>query len=381
MAIYLDYNATTPVDDAVVEAMLPYFSRCFGNPSSPHGLGREARRAVDHARQQVASLLSVQPGQVIFTSGGTEANNLALRGIPGQGALLVSPCEHPSVLSPAHALARAGRRLLLATVDEQGVIDVDVLASLLASEDVGLLSVMLANNETGVLQDLPRIAELAKGHGVLLHSDAAQAVGRVAVDFERLGVDLLTLSGQKIYGPKGIGALVVDRRIDIEPLLLGGSQEGGRRAGTENVAAIVGLGAAAELAGERQQERQRRLLALRRYLENGLRQVNGVVVFAGQAERLPNTTCLAVAGIDGETLALALAEKGLAVASGSACATGGREPSHVLRAMGVSAELAVCALRVSLGEANSEQDIDCFIATLQAQIETMLPTAWRFAAS
>ncbi len=376
MTIYFDHNATTPVDPAVVEAMLPYFTRLFGNPSSVHGFGREARQAVDHARQQLADLLSVHATQVIFTSGGTEANNLAIEGVSGNGALLVSAIEHPSVLLPAKKMAGAGKRLLIAAVDALGQIDFERLEQMLAAEDVDLVSVMLANNETGVVQDLPRIAVLAKRYGALLHSDVAQAIGRIEVDFAALGVDMMTLSGQKINGPKGIGALIVDRRVDIQPLLLGGGQEGGLRAGTENVAAIVGLGVAAELAGQRQPERQQTLTALRLYLESALRQLPAVTIFAEAAERLPNTTYLAVAGIDGETLAMSLAENGCALASGSACASGGRAPSHVLQAMGIAPELAVCALRISLGDSNREQDIDYFIATLRAQIDALMPSDW-----
>ena len=376
MTIYFDHNATTPVDPAVVEAMLPYFTRLFGNPSSVHGFGREARQAVDHARQQLADLLSVHATQVIFTSGGTEANNLAIEGVSGNGALLVSAIEHPSVLLPAKKMAGAGKRLLIAAVDALGQIDFERLEQMLAAEDVDLVSVMLANNETGVVQDLPRIAVLAKRYGALLHSDVAQAIGRIEVDFAALGVDMMTLSGQKINGPKGIGALIVDRRVDIQPLLLGGGQEGGLRAGTENVAAIVGLGVAAELAGQRQPERQQTLTALRLYLESALRQLPAVTIFAEAAERLPNTTYLAVAGIDGETLAMSLAENGCALASGSACASGGRAPSHVLQAMGIAPELAVCALRISLGDSNREQDIDYFIAALRAQIDALMPSDW-----
>ncbi len=377
MSIYLDHNATTPVAPEALEAMLPYFGDRFGNPSSPHRAGREAGRAIARARAQVAALVGVQPGQVVFTSGGTEANNLALRGAPGDGPLVVGATEHPSVLEPARVLAREGRRLHVVGVDRAGRIDPGAVVRILGGERSAagraLVSVMLANNETGVVQDVAGIAASARAVGAICHTDAAQAAGRIPVDFDALGVQLMTLSSQKVYGPKGVGALIVDRRLDLEPILHGGGHEGGRRAGTENVPAIVGFGVAAELAVERLAARRRRLLVLREALEARLRAMAGIVLFAEDVERLPNTICLAVPGIDGEMLAMALSERGLDVSSGSACSSQGREPSHVLLAMGVDPSLAVCALRVSLGDANTPEDVDRLVDALEAEIARLRP--------
>lgn len=375
MDVYLDHNATTPVAAEAIEAMLPYLGVCFGNPSSPHRFGREASRALARAREQVAALVGVHPCQVIFTSGGTEANNLAIRGSGGSAAIIVSAIEHPSVIVPAQVLAQAGRTVAYAPVDNSGRVDLAALEALLSAHDgVDLVSVMLANNETGVVQDIACIAAMARRFGALVHTDAAQAAGRMALDFAGLGVALMTLSSQKIYGPKGAGALIVDRRIDIEPILYGGGHERGLRAGTENVPAIVGFGVAAELARQRLTERRDRLVSLRQYLDDGLRRLPGVVFFASDTERLPNTTCLAIPGIDGETLAMILSEQGFACSSGSACSSGGREPSHVLTAMGVPAELAVCALRISLGDTNDRHDVDALLVALETLIERLAPT-------
>ncbi len=370
VTVYLDHNATTPMAREALEAMLPFLEQRHGNPSSRHGRGRDARAAVDRAREQVAALVKVRPSQVIFTSGATEANNLALKGWSGgrPGArLAVGATEHPSVLSPALALRQHGCALGMLAVDSQGRIVSEALEEALA-EGAGLVSVMLANNETGVIQDLRAISELAHERGALVHTDAAQAAGRIEVDFEACGADMMSLSAHKLSGPAGAGALVVGKTVDLEPLIHGGGQEHGLRAGTENVAAIVGFGAAAELALRRGRDAQVELRALRDYLELGLSRLPGAVIFASDAPRLPNTVFLALPGLEGETVVMLLDEDGIAVSSGSSCSSGATEPSHVLMAMGVEPEVARCAIRVSLGPGNTRADIDTLIAALEKHL-------------
>lgn len=367
MTVYLDHNATTPLAPEALEAMLPYLNRQFGNPSSRHGRGRDARAAVERARAQVAALVNTQPSQVIFTSGASEANNLAIKGwcgAAGQGCLAVGATEHPSVVAPALRQHQLGHGLKTLPVDFLGRIDLPALQSIL-QQGVGLVSVMLANNETGVIQDMREISTRAHAHDALVHTDAAQAAGKIAVDFDACGVDMMSLSAHKLYGPKGAGALVVSKSVDLEALLHGGGQERGMRAGTENVAAIVGFGAAAELARQRLATAQARMQLLREYLEACLSRLDGVVVFASGASRLPNTVCLALPGLDGETAVMLLDQDGIAVSSGSSCSSGDSEPSHVLMAMGVEEEVARHAIRISLGLDNTQADIDTLISALE----------------
>lgn len=378
MSAYFDHNATTPVDERVIEAMLPYFRGRYGNPSSLHRLGRLSRQAVELAREQVAGLVDAHPGQVIFTSGGTESNNLALRG-PNVGRVVISAVEHASVMMPARFLESVGHELHVAAVDPLGRLDRVLLEAYLhdagkkrPSAIQGVLSVMLANNETGVLQDVHAIAGLAREHGYLVHSDAVQAAGRVPVRWPALGVHMMTLSAHKLYGPKGVGALIVDKSVELTPQMLGGGHESGYRAGTENLASIVGFGAAAELAQGLLERRREHLAGLRSCLERQMATLP-VVTYSADAERLPNTVCFSVPGIDGETLVMQLDRAGFAVSSGSACDSGGRTPSHVLLAMGVPAELAGCAIRVSLGDDNTMEDIDDFVGALVGLIDRFVP--------
>ncbi len=372
MKVYLDHNATTPLAEGVREAMLPYLEQLSGNPSGIHRWGRLARAALERAREQVAGLINAQAGQIVFTSGATEANNLALKGWAAATSgprLAVSAVEHPSVMAPARALARRGLPLQFIEVDRNGRVTGAALEAALAAAKPGLVSVMSANNETGVIQDLAMIAERVRATGALLHSDAAQAAGKIELDFRRSGVHLMSLSAHKLYGPQGAGALVLDKSVELEPLLHGGGQEGSLRSGTENLAAIVGFGAAAEIARRQLAARRERLTALRAYLEERLRELPQVVLFAELAPRLPNTVCLGVPGLDGEALVMNLDRRGLALSSGSSCASASSEPSHVLLAMGVVPELARCAIRISLGEGNTETDIDVLIAALVREIE------------
>ncbi len=374
MAIYLDNNATTALDERVLQAMLPYLREEYGNPSSLHQSGRRARTALDTAREQVAALVNAHPSQVVFTSGGTEANNLALKGIAmrrAPGLLALSAAEHASVIGPAQALARQGWQLQAVALADSGRLDGDSLQDVLDRRPA-LLALMMANNETGVLFDVAGVAPTIHEAGTVLLVDAVQAVGKLPVDFAASGAHLMSLSAHKIYGPKGAGALIVDKALDIEPLLHGGEQEKSRRAGTENVAAIVGFGKAAELALAELEQRHTHMRALQQHLEQRLRvEMSKIVLFGAEVERLPNTTYFAIPGIDGETLIGSLDQTGVAVASGSACGSGDVDPSHVLLAMGVDRALASAAVRVSLGKDTCRAEVDEFVDQLKAQVKML----------
>ncbi len=363
--VYFDHNATTPVDDAVLEAMLPFLRDQHGNASSRHEFGTRARQAVEAAREQVAALLNVQPAQIIFTSGGTEANNLFVKGAaaylkPAQ--ITISAIEHSCVARPAQELTRQGWSLRRVAVDRRGRFDTADLDEAL-KVPTGLVSVMLANNETGVIQDVAAAAERARRAGALMHTDAVQAVGKIPVDFSALHVHALTLSAHKFYGPKGAGALVVDKRIELRPQMAGGGHERGLRSGTENVPAIVGFGAAAELAASRLATLAPRLEALRQRLEQGLIAA-GAVIFGEGAPRLPNTTFFSLRGIDGEALLIELDKVGYAVASGAACSSANPEPSATLLAMGVEREIGLGAVRFSTGKSTTPDQIVDFLRAL-----------------
>ncbi|MBF1164821.1 MAG: cysteine desulfurase [Dechloromonas agitata] len=370
--VYLDHNATTPLDPAVLAAMLPWLESRFGNASSRHEYGRQARQAIDEARQRVAAAVQAHPTEVIFTSGGSEANNLFIKGAAAclkPGVVGVSAVEHPCVLKPAGQLERQGWQVRQLAVDGNGRIDTSDYAAALELRPK-LLSIMLANNETGVLQDVATLAEAARGRGAWFHTDAVQGLGKLAIDFRSLnaaGVHAMTLSAHKAYGPKGAAALILDKRIELQPLIAGGGHERGLRSGTENVAAIVGFGVAAELAAQRVAEEALRLRALQERLEAGLL-AQGAQVFAQAEKRLPNTSYFAFVDIDGETLVGKLDREGFAVASGAACSSANPEPSHVLQAMGVAPEFARGAVRVSLGADNNESEIDQFINALRATV-------------
>jgi cysteine desulfurase len=378
MSTYLDYNATTPLDQRVLDAMLPYMREQFGNASSGHQTGRVARAAVDVARQQVAALVNAHPSQVVFTSGGTEANNLALKGSAGRltpGHIVLSAVEHSSVRSTAFALQKSGWMIDEIAIDAEGRLEIDNARAILSSlPDVSakILAVMLANNETGSIYEPAPMARLAREFGATFIVDAVQAAGKIPVDFPASGAQAMSLSAHKIYGPKGVGALIVDKAVDMEPVLHGGGHEKARRAGTENVAAIVGFGMAAELALSELSPRYAKEGALRHYLEARLQsELPQVSIFGQNAERLPNTSFFAVPGLDGETLLMNLDQAGLAVSSGSACSTGEVEPSHVLLAMGVTPELARGAIRVSLGKDSRRDEVDKFIDCLKQQVRTL----------
>jgi cysteine desulfurase len=356
--VYLDYNASVPVRPeaaaAAHEALL-----LGGNPSSVHGFGRAARRIVEDARDQVARSIGALPPEIIFTSGATEANNLAITTV-GRGRVLISAIEHDSVRA-----AMPAAEVIPAL--PSGVVDLEALERMLAEGDpCTLVSIMLANNETGVVQPVDRAAELAHRQGALLHCDAVQAVGRVEVDINALPVDLLSLSSHKLGGPPGAGALYVRAGVDLQPMLKGGGQERGRRAGTENLAGIAGFGVAAEIA-HRERGEAERMRAMRAALEAGIRAARSdALIFGAGAARLPNTCCVALGGIPAETQVIALDLAGIAVSAGAACSSGKLRPSSVLRAMGVPADLSASAIRVSLGWKTRPSDVDKFIAAWSA---------------
>jgi cysteine desulfurase len=365
--IYLDHNATTPLDERVLAEMLPYLQGPAANASSIHSLGRRARSAVEHAREQVASWLNAHPSQVIFTASGTEANNLAIKGIAARnipGAMAASLIEHPSVLKPMVGLMRSGWRIEKLAADDQGRCLFPELAS-----DVRLLAVMLANNESGVLQDISKAAECARRVKAVLLVDAVQAAGKIPVDFSNSGAQLMSVSSHKIYGPQGAGALLRDKAIDLGPLIEGGGQEADLRSGTYNVAAIVGFGKAAELAAAEWKTRHEIVSRLRDQLEAGLALMPEVTVFAQAVPRLPNTTLFALRGIASETLLMNLDKLGFAVSSGSACSSGKGEPSHVLQAMPIARGLLDSVVRVSLGHENQAHEISAFLSALQRQVK------------
>jgi cysteine desulfurase len=362
---YFDHNATTPIDDRVLAAMLPYLRGEFGNASSRHEFGTVARKAVDTARQQVAALVGAQPAQVVFVSGGTEANNLFVKGAaaylePTQVA--VSAIEHPCVAKPAQDLGRHGWKVRKLAVTRDGAIDLGDVDDAL-KVPTGLISVMLANNETGVIQDVAAVAERARRARAWMHTDAVQALGKIPVDFNSLNVHAMTVSAHKVYGPKGAGALIVDKRLELKPIIHGGGHERGLRSGTENVPAIVGFGAACELAAHRIADLGARLAAERARLEDGLSAL-GAVIFGARAPRVPNTTYFALPGIDGEALVIELDKAGLAVAAGAACSSTSTEPSATLLAMGVAPEMARGAVRVSTGAGNAAAEVDGFLTAL-----------------
>ena len=368
MKVYLDNSATTAMAAEVVEAVLPYFSEEMGNAQSVHSFGQRAKAAVEKARREVAALINALPAEIVFVSGGTEADNLAIRGIAEAHGdhgrhIITTRIEHPAVLAMCEALEAAGYRVTYLPVSRGGIVSVADLRQAI-SDDTVLISVMLANNETGTIQPIEEISAVvteARTRGLdhlHFHTDAVQAVGKVGVDVKRLGVDLLALSGHKIHGPKGIGALYVRKGTRLKKLLYGGHHERDRRAGTENVPGIVGLGRAAELARAQLDERIGRMRELRDYLEQQLiSRFPGVRINGDTQKRLPNVSNMSFEGVDGESLLIALDLKGIAVSTGSACASGSLEPSHVLQALGLTRDEVRGSLRFSLGAYTTRDEI------------------------
>lgn len=369
----MDANATTPLLPEVLEAMRPYFLEQFGNASSIHLRGQQARAAVERARSSVAALLNCRPAEIVFTSGGTEGDNLALFGLVKAGDhLITTSVEHHAVLHAAERLQERGVQVTFLPVDPQGVVDPDDVRRALRPE-TKLISVMMANNETGVLQPVAEIGRIAAEADVYFHTDAVQAAGKMSLDVRSIGCDLLTISGHKIHAPQGVGALFVRRGTPLEPQFVGGAHERQRRAGTENVPGIVGLGKAAEFAAlGLRNGLPERLGAMRDRLEQGLlAHVDEAGVHGGDAARVPNTSNLWFDHLEGEALVIALDLKGLAVSGGAACASGSTEPSHVLLAMGVSVERARASLRVSLQKQTTEQEIDYALELIPAEVSRL----------
>jgi cysteine desulfurase len=374
---YLDYAATAPVLEEALEAMLPYYRGGFGNPSSVYALGREAKKGIEEAREQVAAAVGAEPAEIIFTGGGTESDNQAIKGAAFKmrahgNHVIASAVEHHAVLHSAEWLERQGFRVTFLPVDQQGLADLSALEAALSKETI-LVSVMLANNEVGVIQPVREIVRIVRERSrALVHTDAVQGLGKIPMNLEDLGADLASFSAHKVGGPKGVGALFVRRKTPVEPLLHGGGQERDLRSGTHNVAGIAGFGAAAQIAAKEAEQEGERLRPLRDRLESEIaRRIEGVKVNGAGAPRLPGTLNVCIEGVEGESLLLMLDAEGIAASSGSACTSGSMDPSHVLMAMGVPPELAHGSLRISMGRATTEDDVDAVLKALPPIVERL----------
>lgn len=375
--IYLDHSATTPVDPEVAELIMKYYLESYGNPSSVHFFGRQVKKAVEEAREQVAQLIGAQAGEIIFTSGGTESDNLAIQGtVRARGNrgkhLITTAIEHHAVLDAFKYLAKNGYDLTILPVDEEGIIDLEDLVKAIRPDTI-LISVMHANNEVGSIQPIAEIGKITREKGIFFHVDAVQSLGKLPIDVVKMNIDLLTISSHKIYGPKGVGALYVRRGVKISPLVFGGSQEKKMRSGTENAPGIIGFGKACELAGLRMNEENKALRQLRDKLIKGIMDNIPSVKLNGPSgdKRLPNNVNISISFVEGESLLLSLDMIGIAASSGSACTSGSLDPSHVLLAMGLSHEVAHGSLRFSLGRQNTEEEIDIVIQELPKIVERL----------
>ena len=375
--IYLDHNATTPVADEVADRMNRAVRDFWGNASSVHHFGQQAKAAVDEARTQVAALLGGEAAEIVFTAGGTESDNFAIRGAAealeptGRRHLIATGIEHEAVLRTLAALTKRGWRVTLLSVDASGIVSPDALRDAI-SDETALVSVMHANNEIGTVQPLAELVQIAKSHGALVHTDAVQSAGKIPIDVRALGVDMLSISGHKFYGPKGTGAMWLRKGVRLTPFMTGGRQERNRRAGTENVPGIVGLGAAAQRALTRIDDDGVRISALRDRLETGiLAAVAGAERNGAAAPRVPNTTNISFARIEAESLLIGLDLEGVAVSSGSACSSGTLEPSHVLKAMGLPHLRTLSSIRFSLGTSNTAADVDRVVKVLPPLVEKL----------
>ena len=373
-AIYLDHNGTTPIASEAISAMTPFMAEHFGNPSSSHSLGVRANHGVMRAREDVAALLGCGPHEIILTSGGTESNNMVLKGLvdfryPERFHLITSEIEHPAILKPALFLSELGARVTILPVDAKGLIDPDQVQKAILP-DTGLISIMLANNETGALQPVREIAQIAKGHNIPLHTDAAQAVGKISVRVKELGVDFLSVAGHKLYGPKGVGALYVRDGLSLTPLIHGAGQEDGRRAGTENTILTVGLGTACRVARERLPRDEKRICHLRDRLQSLLFEgIEDLVLNGPEIRRLPNTLNVSVPGLEGGRILSAIPN--VMASTGAACHDQGVTLSHVLSAMGVSPRVGMGALRFSLGRHNTPEEIEIAAQAVITRVRRM----------
>lgn len=367
--VYLDHNSTTPTHPEVVKAMLPYYGKIYGNPSSIHQFGQEARKAIDEAREKVADFIGAIQEEIIFTSGGTEADNFAIKGIAYANEkkgkhIITSSIEHHAVLNPCKYLEKQGFQVTYLPVDKYGLVDPDEVEKAITKETI-LITIMHANNEIGTIEPIAEIGKIAKEKGICLHTDAVQTVGKIPVNVNKFNIDSLSLSAHKFYGPKGIGGLYVRKGIRIQPLIEGGHHEKNRRAGTENVPAIVGLGKAVEIAKATLDKESIYLTNLRDGLCSGIgEKIDSVYLNGHPGKRLPNTLNMSFEFVEGESIILNLDMKGIAVSSGSACTSGSLEPSHVLKAMGVEPAIAQGSIRFSLGKDNTEEDIDYVLEVL-----------------
>jgi cysteine desulfurase len=374
--IYLDYAATTPTDPEVVKAMLPYFGDCFGNPSSAHSFGQEAREAIEKARSNVASLLGANPAEIVFTSGGTESDNLAIKGIAYANRskgnhIITSAIEHHAVTEPCHFLEKQGFEVTLLPVDRDGRVDPDGVPKAITDRTI-LISIMHANNEIGTIQPITAIGKIARERGIYLHTDAVQTFGHIPFTVDDLKVDLLSLSAHKLYGPKGMGALYIRKGTRIVPFMHGGEQESKRRASTHNVPGIVGLSKAVEMAREKMDEEMKTQTRLRdRLIEGILERTERSRLNGHPTERLPNNVNVSVEFVEGESMLLGLDMEGIACSTGSACSSGSLDPSHVLLAIGLNHQMAHGSLRFSLGRYTEEKDINRVLEVLPSVVERL----------
>lgn len=375
--VYLDHSATTPVDPEVAQLMMTYYTEKYGNPSSVHGFGREAKEALEKAREQVAALIGAQPTETTFTSGGTEADNLAILGtVEAQRKkgkhIITSAVEHHAVLETCEFLEKNGFDLTVIPVNDEGLLNPQDIANAIRPDTI-LITIMHANNEVGTIQPIAEIGKIARDKGVTFHVDAVQSLGKIPIDVKEMNIDLLTISSHKIYGPKGVGALFIRKGVRIVPLVHGGGQEKKRRSGTENTPGIIGFGKACELAGERMAEEEEKLKVLREQLMDGiLERIPYVKVNGPRGDnRLPNNVNVSIRYVEGEALLLSLDMMGIAASSGSACTSGSLDPSHVLLAMGLPHEIAHGSLRFSLGRQNSSEDIEYVLEQLPKIVERL----------
>jgi cysteine desulfurase len=374
--VYMDHSATTPLDKEVFSAMIPYLTEIFGNPSSVHSPGQKARQALETAREQIAALINASPQEIIFTGSGTEADNQAIISIMQTYAakgkhLITSAIEHHAVLDTCEYLGKSGYDLTVLPVNNQGFVEPETLEKAIR-EDTVLVSVMHANNEIGTIQDIEKLGSICRGRGVLFHTDAVQTFGKLSIDVQTMNIDLLSASGHKLYGPKGVGCLYIKKGVRAGKLIYGGAQERNLRAGTENVAGIVGFGKAAELAGRRREEEANRLRILGQRLQEGIISRIPHTILTGPPEnRLPGSVSVCFQFVEGESILLMLDNHGIAASSGSACTSGALDPSHVLLAIGLPHEIAHGSLRLTMGHENTEADVDYILEVLPGVIETL----------
>ncbi len=376
MTVYADNAATTQIAPQVLDAMLPYLKEQYGNPSTLYRLGRESKIAMEKARSQVAQVIGAREEEIFFTGSGTESDNMALKGVlygpaaKGKKHLITTKMEHHAILHTAQSLEKKGFSVTFLDVDSNGLVDLEQLEQAI-TPDTALVSIMAANNEVGTIQPIGEIGKICRKHGVLFHTDAVQAFGHMPIDVNEMQIDLLSLSAHKINGPKGAGALYIRKGLLLHPVIEGGGQERNRRSGTENVAGIVGLGAAAQLAMETMEQESRRLKQLAQKLTEGVLRIPETILTGHPDQRLPGACSFAISAIEGESLVLYLDMEGICASTGSACSTGSLDPSHVLMAIGLSHEVAHGSLRLTLGRFNTEQDVDYILEKLPQVVDKL----------